>query len=82
MKSGNIEVIATVLTALERNLDIVLQSADNEITALKPMAEARGVPIECLASHLEALHGLSYFLHHEIAEINAEVDGAIERARA
>lgn len=82
MNSGNIEAIATVLKGIENALDIILESADGEITSLK-RNEAHTLPLDYLAQHLNALHALSMSLHHEIEEINTEVNKAMtERARA
>ena len=83
MNSGNIEVIATVLKGIENALDIILESADGEITALEKVFNERGDCFGALKSHLNALSALSMGLHNSIEEINTEVNNAAaKRARA
>lgn len=83
MNSGNIEVIATVLKGIENALDIILESADGEITALEKVFNEHGACFGALKSHLNALSALSMGLHNSIEEINTEVsNAAAKRARA
>ena len=83
MNSGNIEVIATVLKGIENALDIILESADGEITALEKVFNEHGACFGALKSHLNALSALSMGLHNSIEEINTEVNNAAaKRARA
>lgn len=82
MNSGNIEATAITLSGIENALDIVLESANREITALEEIFNERGVYFGALKSHLNALGALSMGLHNSIEEINTEVNNATaKRAR-
>lgn len=82
MNSGNIEATAIMLSGIENALDIVLESANREITALEKIFNERGAYFGTLKSHLNALSALSMGLHNSIEEINTEVNNATaKRAR-
>lgn len=83
MNSGNIEAIAITFSGIENALDIVLESANREITALEKVFNEHGACFGALKSHLNALGALSMCLHNSIEEINTEVNNAAaERVRA